>query len=370
MRRLARPDCAEALFRILVEGLADRFEPRLCDEYAAIFSQIIESYLPAMRGHELVARYRRIRRPRFCDLDAKEVVVLSRVTLGADIAVTSVLLDAVKLRFPQARIILAGGAKSKELFSASWIGHLDVPYPRSGGVRERLTAWERLAAEIPPSALIVDPDSRLSQSGLLPLGDEGRYFFFESRSYGSAGDESLTELTGLWAAATFGIEAARNVIFPEAEEIRWPSPFATVSLGVGGNPAKQLPPEFEAELMRLICSRFDRVIVDEGAGGEESARVQNAIAGTNAIAWRGSFARFASIIGASTLYAGYDSAGQHAAASFGRPLLTLFKGSVSDRMFARWQPTGPGPKQVLKINDAVAIEDVASALDRLALESS
>ena len=97
---LARDECSEALFRILVEGLADRFEPRLCDAYAAIFSQVLEGCSPEFRAMELQQRYERVRQPRICTRQADHVVVLSRVTLGADIAITSVILDAVKRAFP------------------------------------------------------------------------------------------------------------------------------------------------------------------------------------------------------------------------------------------------------------------------------
>jgi hypothetical protein len=36
--------CAPALFGVLVEGLADRFEPALCDAYARLFSQAIARF--------------------------------------------------------------------------------------------------------------------------------------------------------------------------------------------------------------------------------------------------------------------------------------------------------------------------------------
>ncbi len=60
---------------------------------------------------------------------------------------------------------------------------------------------------------------------------------------------------------------------------------------------------------------------------------------------------------------GYDSAGQHAAASFGTPLITLFKGFVNERMFGRWQPSGPGPKRILKITDSISLPELTAALD-------
>ena len=44
--------------------------------------------------------------------------MLSRVTLGADVAITSVILDAAKQRFPNANIYFVGPQKSWELFAA------------------------------------------------------------------------------------------------------------------------------------------------------------------------------------------------------------------------------------------------------------
>jgi len=56
--------------------------------------------------------------------------------------------------------------------------------------------------------------------------------------------------------------------------------------------------------------------------------------------WEGDYAPFASMISRSQLYIGYDSAGQHVAAACGVPLISVFAGYVSDRMFQRWYPTG------------------------------
>jgi ADP-heptose:LPS heptosyltransferase len=38
---------------------------------------------------------------------------------------------------------------------------------------------------------------------------------------------------------------------------------------------------------------------------------------------------------------GYDSAGQHVAAACGVPLISVFAGFPSLRMFHRWSPSGP-----------------------------
>ena len=102
----------KSLFGIVVERLGDLFEPRLCDVYARMFSEVCERAIPCVRAADLVERYRRVRAVRrFAGPDPANIVVLSRVTLGADVAVTSVVMDALKQRFPAAVIWFAGNQK-------------------------------------------------------------------------------------------------------------------------------------------------------------------------------------------------------------------------------------------------------------------
>ncbi len=295
------------------------------------------------------------------------MVVLSRVTLGADIAITSVILDAVKRRFPQAAIHLAGSEKAAELFrNDTRVRHISAEYPRGGSVRDRLRSWRKLAASIAvDDTIVVDPDSRLTQLGLLPLGADSHYFFFESRAYGGDANASLGALAADWATRTFGVDVPRAFIAPLLTAARYPTPFATVSLGAGGNASKTLPQAFESALIKLLCQRFASVVVDAGFGNDEGTRVASAVAGTPAYIFQGTFSEFASLIAQSACYVGYDSAGQHAAAVSGTPLLTLFKGFVTDRMFARWQPDGPGPKQILKLTETPGLDIIRASLDAL-----
>jgi ADP-heptose:LPS heptosyltransferase len=259
---------------------------------------------------------------------------LSRVTLGADVAITSVILDAVKQRFPNARIFLVGGRKSWELFEADpRIEHLPVTYPRDGTLLERARVLRGSVAQ--PDSITIDPDSRLTQLGLVPVCADDSYYFFESRAYGGDSDDSLGTLTQRWVAETFGVENARAYIAPN------PGPRAeiTVSLGVGENPAKRIGGTFERELLRALSR--SQVLIDKGAGGEEALRVESAISGLpNIQCWNGAFAPFAAAIAKSRLYVGYDSAGQHVAAACGAPLVSVFAGFPSPRMLARWRPSG------------------------------
>lgn len=353
------------LFRIVVEGLADLFEPPLCRVYAELFSEVIARRIPDLHADHLIARYKRIRQPRVFDRDPKSVenvFVLSRVTLGADVAVTSIVLDAMKRRFPDAAIWFIGPRKSWELFAADpRLRHIAIAYGRGGSIDDRLSIWPQLRdAVCLPRSMIIDPDSRLTQLGLLPICPEEDYYLFESRAYGGKSDESLPVLVRRWIAETFGAANARPYIATgiDAHEFA-----ATVSLGVGENPAKRMPDPFETELLRRLPRP---ILIDKGAGGEEADRVERAAAkagGEGIMMWDGSFAGFAAHIQNSRLYVGYDSAGGHVAAACGIPMVSVFAGAVSDRMFQRWRPTGEGKIAVLRpdkisVNEALATFEV------------
>ncbi len=347
---LASDDCSDALFRVVAEGLADRFEPRLCDTYAQLFAQAIA---PA-ESAALVERYRRVRLPRPIAGEPRTIFVLSRVTLGADVAVTSVLLDAAKRRYPDAAIYLAGPRKNWELFAADpRILHLPVNYHR-GTLPQRLAAGLELREALAsPASIVIDPDSRLTQLGLLPVCPDDRYYFFESRGYGGDGDDPLPVLAGRWAAETFGIAGAPYLAVGPSQL----PPGIAISLGVGENQAKRIADPFEGDLLKLLARSGVPLYIDRGAGGDEAERVERAVARSGALAhiWNGSFAGFASIIANSRLYVGYDSAGQHVAAACATPLISIFAGFPCPRMFARWRPAGnvirvdhPDPDRILE----------------------
>lgn len=333
--------CSSALFSVLVEGLADRFEPALCDAYARLFSQAA-AHVAGIDAEQLVSRYEFVRRVRPVAVEPNRVLVLSRITLGADIAVTSAIIAAAKRRFPTARIVFAAPRKNFELFAGDGrVEHAPVDYAR-GNLRARLAALEPLRALADnPECLVLDPDSRLTQSGLLDICPDERYRFFESRAYGAETDLPLSELTTRWADETLGAAGAKPYI-ALAERIKT-EPRIAVSLGVGENAAKRLPDPFEERLLALLASSGLPVVIDKGAGGAEAERVERAVqrSGIKPRFWDGSFAGFAAIIAGSSLYVGYDSAGQHAAAACGVPSIVVFAGHPVLRMFHRWRTSGP-----------------------------
>jgi ADP-heptose:LPS heptosyltransferase len=409
----------QALFAMVVERLGDAFDPAACAIYDRLFVDVIQHCrrLPAgapldaaLRrfglddAEALLSRARRVRATkRFASQQLRQIkraFVLSRVTLGAEVAVTSVVLAALKRACPAAMLTLVASPKARQLFAGDpRITLYALDYDRGGGLLDRLASWLQLVEAIRREVdgldrreyLIVDPDSRLTQLGLLPLvPDESRYAFFESRSYRAPGLHKISELTAHWLEHAFGVAPplfpyvalspgdlafARGVAAALRTRRR---PVVSMNLGVGANPAKRLPDPFELTLLRRLLREGATILLDSGAAAEEVARVQRlsaACAGDGAwtvelderqlpslpaavveraqlITWRGSIGRFAALIGQSDIYVGYDSAGQHLAAAQGVPTVDIFTGFSSPRMPERWAPHGPGPVCVLVVGEA------------------
>ncbi len=373
---------SRALFGTLVEGLADRFEPALCDAYVRLLAPVIARAMPGLDAAGLTSRYDRIRRVRAPEFEPAEVFVLSRVTLGADIAVTSILMDGARQRYPQARLWFAGPRPAWELFEgagARW-SFLEAPYGRTGLLCDRLAAFGKLREVMDrPGVLVLDPDSRLTQLGLLPVCRAAAHHLFESRAYGgvfeSRADGGVSEsrdyavsgatlpaLARQWVRETLGVERAEPWFHPRFDHALPGRAVATVSFGIGENPGKRVPDPFEEQILRFLVESGWQVLLDTGApGSEEERRVRATVArlggaGASIALHEGSFASFAAFIASSQLYVGYDSAGQHAAAAVDVPLVSIFGGFSCQRMLERWSPDGPGPKRVLPVRQQSVAE--------------
>lgn len=319
-------------FRDLVEPLADSFEP----DQSAAYEFLMQAWLPLPLRVTPVVPAR-----------VDTVFVLSRVTLGADIKIVSPILATAKRRFPDARIVFVANRKSAELFAADpRIEHHNADYPRTGPVSARLRFAEELAASLQAqNAIVIDPDSRMTQLGLIPVCDADRYFHFPSRTAGGESDANLSVLVAEWLYAVFGM-AEPAWIGPLEEAIGECGAFAAISLGVGENESKRVAGDFEARLLAAVGGRYETLWVDRGVGGGEAARVTAAVEASGVAKrvrfWEGGFAGFASIAARASFYTGYDSAGQHAAAAAGVRLISIFAGAPSERFRARWSAAGRG----------------------------
>ena len=168
---------------MIVESLADSFDP----VDAAAYEDLMRNWIPPAPPVEPEV-------PEFVET----VFVLSRVTLGADIKITSIVLDAMKKRFPGARIVFVANRRSAELFSSDpRISRLEAEYPRAGPVSLRIEFAHRLRGQLEGrNGIVVDPDSRMTQLGLIPVCEPEQYFHFPSRTANST--HNLTGLTQQW----------------------------------------------------------------------------------------------------------------------------------------------------------------------------
>jgi hypothetical protein len=408
------------LFPALIERLNDSFDPAACGLYDRIFAQVIDFYrrLPqagdfdeALRGFGLMSESDLLARKSAIPKSAiihkqgpqsaiRKILLLSRVTIGADVAVTSVIIARLRALLPGAEFVLLGSAKLRELFGGdARIRIREIRYERGGDVLSRLRSWigvveaaqEEIKGLSADGFLLIDPDSRLTQLGLLPLiRDERNYLFFESRSYqGSAKEignqQSIGWLASCWTNEVFGAtgETFPYVALPAeymnfgrgvVERLRraGASRVTVVSFGVGGNQNKRVSEEFEIETVNRLI-KDSALILDKGATSEEREQIDCVVAAlrvaghtvveinesnsartissakieADAITWDGDLGAFAGLIAASDQYVGYDSAGQHLAAALRIPTMTIFVNSISPTFAERWRPYGQGDIEVL-----------------------
>ena len=418
---------ARALFNIIIESLCDDFEDLQTETYNRVMTQII-SYCRTLRAakdldrflqefqiytsDDLLTRIRKIRRDsKMLSRKRKvtKILLLSRVTIGADVAITSIIIQHLAQLFPSAELVLLGGSKLDEIYGGNAnIRLCPVDYNRKGGLLDRLSSWQtvlniidRELVDCPlENTILIDPDSRLSQLGVLPIIDLNHYFFFDSRSEGSfAGNLAMPQLTNAWLNKLTGEE---NFYHPAV----WLRPanlqkaarlyaklkhngarrIIAINFGVGGNPRKKLGIPLEQELILTLLQEPNTVILlDKGFGDQELHNSNRLLAGTQAKGYASHDAVFDArletnlswgVIGLQTRigeiaamisncdeYIGYDSACQHIAAALKTPCLTLFAGSNNMRFIRRWSAFGANTCKIVHVDtlsdpSAIDVEDV------------
>jgi ADP-heptose:LPS heptosyltransferase len=311
----------------------------------------------------------------------EKILIPSRITAGADVAITSVLIGRLRQAVPQAEIVLIGPNHLAELFAGlSGVRHLPFRLHRHGSLHERLLYYPALLAAtateiegMPPNrVLALDPDSRLTQLGLLPLAIPASTCQFPSQSLGEADeDQSLSGLANFWLDGMLGEAApvypfispprpARAAAAAFCGRLRQEgSRLFLVNLGVGGNSRKRLPDELELLLLgRLLEQKNTTIILDMGCGSEEKGRAEKLLRRHNGsmapdLGWQpvsagsgrpgliglcASLGELAAVCGEADGYLGYDSCGQHLANAATIPGVTIFTGHPNRRFLARWSP--------------------------------
>jgi len=404
---------SSALFGIVVEGLCDEFEDMQAGVYDRVMCQIISFCRKIPSGLELdkklsqfgfvsheslLGRAAGMRKNIFIQEDIRtpeKIIFLSRITFGADIAVTSVLMQRFAETFPGAELVLLGGAKLNGIFGGFRNLRIrELHYPRRGALIQRFSAWfsaleaieEETAHITDDRFLVVDPDSRLSQLGILPMTDAARYFFFNSRFNGNTPQRlSMSELANDWAnrilpdsgfcnPAVWIDKPPKTAAKGLLDRLRKSSNrIITVNLGVGGNRRKRLDDDFERKLLAsLLSEKGTTVILDCGAEAEEKRRARKLLTALNkqgvktvetdlsepvSLSTPGvvnivcSIGEIAAVISKSDEFIGYDSACQHIAAAAGIPSCTVFAGSNNPRFVRRWHARGKSVSTIIHVDN-------------------
>ena len=410
-----------ALFPNLIEKLNDSFTPRNCELYDHVFAQVISFCCQLPEGSALkaaldqvgikdetailVRKFKLNQRLQKLSPDRKmkKILVLSRVTIGADIAVTSVIISHLKQQFPATELVILGSPKLTELYGGDLqIRVREINYGRSSSLIARLNIWLEVKAAVqaevlgldPDQFCIFDPDSRLTQLGLLPLVkpdiESGCYYFFESRSFLYPEPQKIGQLTSSWMNEVLGITcqhfpfislSAKSLSRGQeiADQLRSNDERRIISLsfGVGGNLTKRISEEFENELLQVLLND-SIVILDKGASTEETESVNRVVSllqnqrktivelneqnypstlnvnlqQPDLVVWQGSIGSFASFIASSDEYLGYDSSGQHLAAALGVPSITIFVNSGNEIFAQRWQSSGAGRTEIIPLESS------------------
>jgi ADP-heptose:LPS heptosyltransferase len=403
---------SSALFEIIVEKLCDDFEDLPVEVYSRVMCQVISHCRTVPAGKSLDARLadfgvvspdellrravathtRQHRRDR--SKPPRRIILLSRVTIGADVAVLSVMIQRLRRLFPETDMVVVGNRKLEELFGGNPDVRIrELSYARRGGLFERFASWHATLdilrqelADGEQDVLVIDPDSRISQLGVLPMMHADNYLFFNTRDHLlTANGHCMAEWTNEWINGVFGVPdfAYPTIWIPPAvmssaktkiDALRAGGArrVVAVNLGVGQNPRKRVSLEFEKRLLRALVSVPGAVVVlDRGFGADEEERcdllmadmteqgfpgAQTSMAAAapslshGVVALSCGIGEMAALIASSDEYIGYDSACQHIAAAVRTPTLTIFAGSNNKNFIRRWSACGDTDCRIVHVN--------------------
>lgn len=399
-----RGDGLGALFGGLVEPLNDGFTPAGRWLYHRLFGRItwrVCSRVPDLAARlrsfavtdegALLAHHARVRDGRDpLPAQVAKVVIPSRVTLGADVLLTTVLLQRLRARFPQAELVVLGDGKLAGLIGGfTGVRVQSLAYARRGPLRERLASWLLLAdavAEERPD-LVVAPDSRLDQLGLLPVIAAPAYRLWENVRPEGAAPQSLAAQLDDWCGTLLGgppclprlaFDAERAALAQRFRSAFGTAPLCAVKLDHGGNPAKALPREGELHLLRGLRAKGWRVLLDRGFGETElknsdelvdalgwrvtdlddsgkglgrgvAALARDELAAAEIVRFHGSIGGWAAALAACGHAVAYDSVGHHLAAALAVPVSIAFTGWSDPGFPVAWQPRGSGKVDLVAI---------------------
>jgi ADP-heptose:LPS heptosyltransferase len=410
-------------FSVVIEELCDDYEDFQFNAYNRVMSQVI-SYcrrLPAgsqldsclnkfnlLSADDISRRAEQIRAIEHkinpTKKTVRQIFIPSRITVGADVAIVSVIIQRLSLIFPEAQIFLLGSRKLAEIFSANpRLQIIQLDYVRRGSLPERFSSWQKfleILDELTKPAgldttLVIDPDSRILQLGILPVINNENYLYFNTHDDSPSSKYiCMGELTNTWLDKVFG---PGDFCYPRL----WLDPslldqarkltsslikngcrrITAINFGFGGNLRKRLGLDFEKKLICEILKQPKTVVIlDRGFGDEElsaSQQIINELKNKGYTVQQNQFGRIdtrnlshgllslecntgeiASLIANSHDFIGYDSACQHISAALAVPTITIFTGSNNPRFIRRWSACGKTSCRVVHVNTIFNCENI------------
>ncbi|MBI5556586.1 MAG: hypothetical protein HY885_03005 [Deltaproteobacteria bacterium] len=412
-----RKAAVAALYKNIIEPLCDDFTSagvRMCNlallrmigflrlqpEGQGLHNLLNELHYPVQ--DLLLQRFEKIKQPSVLSAslkkNIKKILILSRVTVGADVAIVSIMVHRLLRSFPRADIIVFGPPHLPEIFFGMDRVHWEkIHYQRDGGLIGRLTSYTYLYQLLQNEwhglhdgqTLLFDPDSRLSQLGLLPLIDDRYYCYFPSRLDQQIDDSRLSQLTNRWLNHILAEEVnlLPQISIRSAHLADIKSFFAqfpetckkiVINFGVGNDARKRLADPFEEKLLAGLLQQENAIVVlDSGSHPDErerarglmeimasqsfpTAAVSEKTLTTKKIPFQhglvciqGGIGMLAALIDQADIFLGYDSCCQHLATARGTRSIICFAGAPNDRFFDRWRPLDKsGSTTTIRIHDS------------------
>ncbi|MFM1897683.1 MAG: hypothetical protein RLZZ385_2757 [Pseudomonadota bacterium] len=402
---------SQALFGIVIERLTDEFEEPRCEDYNRVICRIIDYLLrlPQARGltnhlrrfglteaNQLLERLDALTGSATLPLDSamnpKRIVLMSRLSIRADVAITSVICQRVMRRWPEAEIVVLGQGKLRQVMApgSSGLRVRDVHFPRQGTLLERCQAWQRVLdvvdAEVAGLAgneyLILDSGSSLTELGALPVSAAANYRYFSvGAAVADTASLTLVQLANRWLDVILGSDTpCHPKVWLEQPVLLLANRYyqnhikrkrlVTVSLSVNGVSRRSLPLDFETRLvLALLREPGTQVILDMGlaeATRERSDHILGAAhragfdviqegfesidtiePGFKLLGLQCNIGEIAALIERSDEFIGYDSACLLIAAALGVRTHAIVTGTNNVNYVRRWRASGPNRSDIV-----------------------
>ena len=218
--------------------------------------------------------------------------------------------------------------------------------------------------------MVFDADTRLSQTGAMPICDEANHYFIDSATEGSkfGNVENFGSLCNNYLNKIFQEKKLNHpkIYLPENEKniakdfrnnLQRDKKIIMIHLG-SGLKNKTLSAEFEQHLV-LNSFKFGVPLIIKSPVEWEIEKIQNLIGflerngkkeGKDFFTFKGPLSTFVALISEMDLCIGYDSQSQHMAASLGIPFITLFTGHINRAFLKRWTPISKNFSRIIEVD--------------------